>query len=34
LPVTGMNLIGGVACGALLLGFGIGLRRALARSAP
>jgi len=34
LPVTGMNLIGGLACGALLLGSGIGLRRALARWAP
>lgn len=34
LPVTGMNLIGGLACGALLLGSGIGLRRALARGAP
>jgi plastocyanin len=34
LPVTGMNLIGALACGALLLGSGIGLRRGLARRTP
>jgi plastocyanin len=34
LPVTGMNLIIGLACAALLLGSGIGLRRALARWTP